>query len=63
MDLDAYKLRQERNFAILDALPRSIRALVHEHGAKKVVTLWQRGLNADAIADHFEEEAVFNDCF
>ncbi len=57
------KARAERNFAIIDNLPQPVRALIHDHGAAKVVSLWQRGMTAAAIQDHFEEADVFDDAF
>ncbi len=55
-----YLAKVRRDFIILDALPASVRALVHEHGAKKVVTLHMRGFSAERIAQHFEDSEIFD---
>ncbi len=55
--------RINRDFAIIDALPKAVRELVHEHGAKKVVTLAAKGWSADQIARNFDEQDAFDDLF
>ncbi len=55
------KVRQA--FVIIDNLPRETRLLIHEHGAKPVLDLHARGLNAAQIAQHFTDGDVFDDLF
>lgn len=52
-----------RDMAIIDGLPKAVRELVHEYGAKKVLQLHARGLSPDEIKQHFRDEAVFSDLF
>lgn len=54
-----YLTKIQRDFRLLDGLPRNVRALVHEYGAKRVVDLHNRGLGAAAIKQHFENAAIF----
>lgn len=51
------------DFAIIDNLPASVRALIHEHGSRPVMDLYARGYDAARIEQHFTNMDVFDDLF
>lgn len=55
-----YINRIRRDFRVLDALPRPVRLLVHEFGAKRVVAAYQRGLDASRIRQSFEDADILD---
>ncbi len=58
---EGYLAKINRDFAIIDALPKAMRELVHEHGAKTVVSLAMQGHSADQIEHHLS--GGFDDLF
>lgn len=55
-----YLAKVLNDFRIIDNLPKPVRLLVHDHGAKQVVTLFRKGWEADEIAMSFEDEGILS---
>lgn len=53
-----YIARVQRDFTVLDSLPRDVRLLVHEYGARRVVDLYQRGHTARQIRNYLEDKRL-----